>query len=142
MSQVVYLTGVLDDGTPLDPSLPRNTATTVQISQHMTARFDLRVFYASGVAVDVGALASWSAVLAVRRSLDPCQVVPDLVIAGELPGALEGKNLIRFPLVPRDTRKLALGRYLFDVTLVSGVLRWQVVRTSALILQPGLARVV
>jgi hypothetical protein len=140
MHQISNLLGVLDDGTNLAPDVPRNTATTVQITQFGTATIYVDVVYNSGAPVDIEKMIGWVAKLSVNRNIDPCIRFPDIHKLGTLVPGIAYKRRLQFTLVPADTRNLALGRYFFDVWLgVPGAQQWQIIRVSTLILTPGLA---
>lgn len=136
------LLGIVEDGTQRSPELPRSAATTILIPQNAPAQLDVVLYYASGVPVQpgVGALASWSATMAISLNADPCQVIPDVELAGTLVALDAYRNRLRFQLLASHFRGKPLGRYLFDVWLISGTQRWQVVPVSALILTAGLLR--
>jgi hypothetical protein len=141
MHQTVILTGVLDDGTRLDPEVPRNTATTITLTQFGSALIIVDVVYNSGAPVDISKMTGWAAKFSVNRNIDPCVKFPDVHKLGVLVSGSSVKSRLQFTLVPEDTRNLALGRYFFDVWLeVPGAQRWQIVRVGTLLLAPGLAR--
>lgn len=143
MSQTVKLIGVVDDGAALDPMLPRNTATTITIPRNGDVVVELDVFLNSGVPVTLGSglFATWTAIFTAARNLDDCQRVFEIQVAGLKDSTQPNRIIFRLP--GTRTRDLPLGRYLFDIWLNTTApenKRWQVVKVSALILQPGLVR--
>lgn len=137
--QVFNLTGIVDDGSNLNPRMPRNTSTSISIVQFGHATINVDCYYNSGVPFDLSA-GSPSALLSVQRTIDPQQDIPELQVSATIAEGPTGvKNRLVFTIAPADTQ-MTLGRYFFDVYLSSGSNRWQVVRISYLILVPGLSR--
>ncbi len=135
-----FLTGIVDDGGRRSSVMPRDTATALQVAVGDSTEIQVRVYYASGVAVPIASLSGWTAQLDVSCTVDPCQRLPDYKFAGVLaaPDVLGNKLVFT---VPTDTfRGKAPGRYFFDVWLITPTARWQIVGVGAWHLQAGLAR--
>lgn len=145
MTQTLYVTGVVEDGSARDPALPRNTATTVLMPQFASVGLNVLVFSASGAPIDLSSAGSPPVgTFTMQRVLDSCQKLPEQQLTGAWAGAPGAKNLLLFSILPKHTRHLALGRYFFDVwlTLPAGPLtgKWQIVGTSVVVLQAALQR--
>jgi len=136
---ILYLTGIIETGETRDPVLPRSTATAVAVTVGETTELRCRVFRASGAAVAIAALPSWSAQLNVNCTVDPCQTVPDFKFAGALATSDPLGNLLVFT-VPTATFRGKTGRLFFDIWLFSETNRWQIIKTSAWRLGSALAR--
>lgn len=136
----IYLTGLLDDGTKRDAVMPRDTATSVHVAVGQDTRFGVRVYYPSGVAVNVAALSGWTAQLIVDCTIDPCQRLPDYSFAGALAAPDVLGNKLEFTIPSSAFRGVAPGRKWFDVWLITPTERWQVIRPGAFFLEPGLVR--
>jgi hypothetical protein len=135
---ITYLTGILDDGTQRDATMPRNTATAVCVPAGETTLFKCRVFYPSGVAVSLAALTGWSAQLAVACSPDPCAQLPTWSFAGSAPLDVTGLgNLLHFEVPAGTFRGAKFGRYWFEVTLRQAANRWQIIRPGVFTLTPA-----
>ena len=136
MAQKFTLIGLVDDGSELDPSVPRNTSTTIAFPKGTDVQIDVQVLYNSGDPVTLPDPLSATLVIAdLHRSMprDPIQ------IAG-IAATNENGPVIRFALKPTDTEFLTLQRYLFDVSMTLSI-RYQIVELSALRLQAGLLAV-
>lgn len=146
MTQTIFLTGVIEDGSERDPNLPRSTATTILFPQFANVELNVLVHTAAGAPVDLTAVAPNVPVgtFTLRNQLGGCNELPLVQLAGGWPGAPQPMNRLRFAIEPKHTRKPALGRHFFDVwlELFTGpfVGRWQVVATSAVVLQAALQR--
>lgn len=135
-----FVTGLLDDGSALNSVMPRDTATALSVVVGETSEVRVRLYYPSGVAVDINALSGWAAQLDVNCTVDPCQRLPDYRIPGVLVAGDVLGNALVFVIPSGTFRGAVPGRFFWDVWLTSGVQRWQIVRTGAWHLQGGLAR--
>lgn len=140
MSQKFTLIGIVDDGSDLDPSMPRSTATTLAIPKGADVQIDVEPFYNSGDPVPFASLdPNWKSTLVIadlHRGMprDPIQVQG-------LAATNENGAVIRFALKPTDTQFLILPRYLFDIWLTLNSVRYQIVALSGLRLEAGLLAV-
>ena len=138
--QTITLTGVADNGTKRAPRMPRNTATTITIPQFGSVQIVVQNFWNDGVPIPLRDIdpVNYKGIFSVQRTLDPCQVIPEIQKLGTL-APLLGMNALSFTITPKDTRRLPLGRYFFDVWLELNGTRYQVVRVGSLVLLAGLS---
>ena len=140
MSQKFTLVGIIDDGSELDPSLPRSTATTLSFPKAADITIDIEPFYPSGDPVPFATLdPSWKATMVIAdlhrgRPRDPLQ------IAG-VAATNENGAVIRFALKPTDTQFLTLQGYQFDAWITLLNLRYQMIQLSGIRLEAGLLAV-
>ena len=140
MSQKFTLIGLVDDGSELDPSMPRNTATTLAFPKASDVQIDVAPFYNSGDPVPFATLdPNWKATLVIA---DLHRSVPSepLEIQGTAATNEDGA-VIRFVLKPIDTQFLTLQRYLIDIWITLNSVRYQMVKLSAMRLEAGLLAV-
>ena len=129
---VFSLTGVLQDGTPHRGVVPTNTAVPLFLAHDTDAEVRIRVCNPSGapIPIDDAALT-----LTARRSLLDCAGHTHFVATL---GHTRGEGVFTIPATALQHWRP--GRYYYDVTLVAGGQRDQVVATSPLILLPAVAR--
>lgn len=139
-TKLLYLTGVVEDGSDRDSVLPRSTATTVHVTAGESVVLRTRLYFSSGIAARLSAFPSWAAQLTVNCTVDPCQRLPDYHFAGAAVAGDVLGNAVDFTVLPGAFRGARPGRYYFDVRLESGGQRWEVVSPGAWLLEPALAR--
>lgn len=136
MSHAIALTGVVDDGSPLDDAVPGDTAQTIQIVRGGTCQISVKLVTRSAVPVDLRDFTSWTGKLTVRETNSPARssIVKTWLAAQP---ALTHDTLL-FSLVTTDTRYWETGRYWYDIWLAGNSSSWQVVAPGAFILLPSL----
>lgn len=141
MGQVIELIGIYDDGSALDPTLPRNTATTIVFPRMADVEVYVDVFYNDGTRVNFKELDGFQkALFTVMNGLDPCQVLAEIQSTAAVVEGVEENNRLLFSIAPRDTRPMDLGRYVFDVWVIEETQRKQLVSLSGLVLKPNLVQ--
>lgn len=110
---VVYLTGVLDDGTPLSPDVPANPRVELALTKGSSNQVVLRVVNPSGVPMPpVGTL-----------TLSVAQKPGDLPLLVQLTGTwtpMLGPGTAVFGWSKTMMTDVAWGRYLYDIRLSNG----------------------
>ncbi len=103
----VFLTGVLEDGTPRRPGVPANPRTNLDVPQGVDLEIVVMVITPQSIAVNLGV--SDVLTLTVKKRPEDNQKVQKV--------ATKSGNIGTFTLVPNDTKALPLGLYSFDVLL-------------------------
>lgn len=125
---VVYLTGVLEDGTqPRPRTLPINNRQTLTVTQGQTTQVIVKVTTTSGVPVTSGALT-------LRFGQAPGDLLGGL--AGEW-APLLGPGTAVFTIQAGTLVLLNWGRYIYDIELVQSGARNFIVPASPLVLAPA-----
>lgn len=138
MAQSIIVQGVLDDGSIFDPRTPRNTATTIQFPRKADVSILVPVENNAGVPIRFSDDLLATAVMHITRrlSVDGCREITKTIaapiVAAQLP------NVLGFTLDPADTAILYPGRYWFDVWLYWKGKEYQIVRASALHVEPSI----
>lgn len=128
---VAYLTGVLEDGTPLADGVPANPRAELRVPQGGTLQVFLRATSRGGVPVspDAGTLT-----LTVKKQ--PGNQPPLAQLAGTwVP--FTGPGVAVFTFTPSTLPGVEWGRYVYDVRLTNGGTVNFLVPASPLILQPA-----
>ena len=140
MAQKFVLTGIVDDGSELDPLMPRDTATTISVPKAADVQIDVAPFYPSGEYVDFATIdANWSAKMVIANVIRGTPQEPITIDAISATG--DNGAVLRFLIKPLDTQFLPLQRYLFDVWLLMSSKRYQIIRLSSMRLAPGMLAV-
>lgn len=141
MSKLLFLTGIIEDGSVRDPVLPRSTATTVHVTVGEDVLLRMRLFYASGVAARLADFPGWGAQLTVNCTVNPYARIPDFHFAGVVADVSDGLgNAVDFAIPSATFRGASPGRYYFDVYFRTATERYEVVSPGALLLEPAMAR--
>jgi len=136
MSQVISLTGVLDDGSTFAPLVPKNTAQPIQFPRLMDVTIAVKVMTNAGIAVDVSNSSTTPVYLALQQNLQTdSDLLPDLGKQG-VPKSAHSDTVEIF-LTPDDTRAFAAGNLYFSVSMRSGGKSYQLVKTSIATLEPA-----
>lgn len=126
---VTYLTGVVEDGSPMRPStLPQNLRQSLEITQGETTQVIVRVMTSGGVPVTEGDL-----MLAVAKA-------PGDQLLLALPGAWVpslGPGTAVFTIAAGALSLAPWGRYIYDVKLTRGSAVDFIVPASPFLLQPA-----
>lgn len=131
MAQVIKLVGVVDDGTPLGPKVPRNTAREIQFPRLADVRIELDIVNNAGARVS-GATALK---MTIQSRLVPGAPGPTLLKAGTITDPGTGLILI----AGADTQMFQSMRLHFDIwlTVASGA-KHQIVRAGIVRLEPNI----
>ncbi len=103
----VFLTGVLEDGTPRVAGVPDNPRTNLDVPQGVDLEIVVMVVTPQSVAVNLAAADVLT--LTVKRRPEDNQKVQKV--------ATKSGNIGTFALAPNDTKALPLGLYSYDVLL-------------------------
>lgn len=125
---ILFVTGVLDDGTPLAASVPTNPRKPLQIAQGASVEVRLNLVNNAGVRPD---LTGASLALTVKKK--PSDGSATFTKSGSITS-----TAITFTIAPADTKQLSAGLYCYDVWLTDGSgNRNPVIPTSALLIEPA-----
>lgn len=126
---VVYLTGVLEDGTqPRPKTVPANTRQTLAVTQGASTQIVLQVTTAAGVPVTDGDLQ-------LRVRLAPGD--EPLLLTPGIWQPMLGAGMAMFAILPTNFQGYQWGRYIYDVKLDrDGDVNF-VVPASPFVLQPA-----
>lgn len=138
MNQFLHLIGVYDDGTPIVPPVPQNTARTITIPRGCDVTIAVQVTNNGGVPTLLTSPTTLT--LTVNKILPPLDRVAPLALVktAALPIPPSQPNIAIFTLVPQDTAPLIPGRYWYDVQMTYGGKNYQVVASSILVLSPAM----
>lgn len=130
---VIYLTGVLEDGTTVrDPAVPVNPRVALELTQECSARIRLTVTNPAGVPVP----SSGSLILTVKKR--PQDIPALATVSGSWDGSF-GPGVAQFDVSPTTLRGLEWGRYCYDIRLSQGGTQNLVIPTSPLQLLPAVS---
>lgn len=135
---VVYLTGVLNDGSAYHPSVPKDPSKTIAVYKGIGTTISLSVIYPNGSPVD---LTNRRIVLTVRRSTLDDEVI--LQTDGSIAWGNEAKNKADILIAGILTRTWEGTKYVYDIWCLeeSGDIE-VVVPTSRLFLSPSVSNLV
>lgn len=128
---VLYLTGVLDDGTPRSPSVPVNPRAELAIIHKSRAQVVIRITNTAGVPI----ASEGTLTLTVKQKPQDGEALAQLtgVWTPDL-----GPGVAMFSWAPTTMPYSPWGRYVYDVKLVNGAAVDFVVPASPFRLEPAL----
>jgi len=133
---VIYLTGVLEDGTTVrSPAVPSNPRVALELTQDCSATLRLTVVNPAGVPVpSTGTLA-----LTIKKR--PQDIPAVAIISGAWDGSA-GPGVAQFDIPPSALHGYEWGRYCYDIRLSQGAgTQNLVIPTSPLQLLPAVSSV-
>ena len=113
MRTTILLTGVVEDGSERDPSIPQNQTQSLAFPQGETLRVVVRITNPAGVPVP----SEGTPTLTVKKR--PQDYPPIVTLLGEW-DALQGAGVAAFDVSSTTFRGVEFGRYVYDVVLVGG----------------------
>lgn len=133
---VVYITGVLDDGTTVqDPAVPTNPRVALSLTQGCSTTLRLSIVNPAGVPVP----STGTLVLTVKKR--PQDYPPLATIAGAWDTSA-GAGIAQFDIAPTTLQGSEWGRYCYDIRLSQGPgTQNLVIPTSPLLLLPAVSGV-
>lgn len=127
---VLFLTGVMEDGTELAPTVPANPRVELAIPQGGTTQVFVRVTNRAGVPVT----GEPAATLRVKQR--PGDGISIAQLTGTWAPLWGGPGVVVFTFTPEMFSSVPWGRYVYDVTLdAAGVIN-KVIPASPFVLQP------
>lgn len=126
---VVYLTGVLEDGSTPSPAVPANPRELLAVTQASTTTVFLKCVTRSGVPVTSGTLT-----LRVKQK-------PGDEALATLPGTwvpLVGPGVASFTFTPTMFAGVQWGRYLYDIALWQDGVVNRLIEASPFLLRPAI----
>lgn len=130
MAQVIKLVGVIDDGTPRHPEIPRNTAREIQFPRLADVRIELDIFNNAGARVSGGTALK----MTIQARTTPGAPGPTLEKAGTIVDPGTGTITI----AGADTVMFQPSRLYFDVWLTVNAMKYQIVRAGIVRLEPNI----
>lgn len=128
---VLYLTGVLEDGSPRSPSVPVNPRAALSIIHRSRAQVVIRITTSAGVPIP----SEGSLVLTIKQKPQDAETLAQLV--GTWTPDL-GLGVAMFSWTPTTMNYSPWGRYVYDVKLTNGDAVDFVVPASPFRLEPAL----
>lgn len=113
MRTTILLTGVVEDGSERDPSIPQNQTQSLAFPQGETLRVVVRITNPAGVPVP----SEGTPTLTVKKR--PQDYPPIVALTGSW-DALLGAGAAAFDVPSATFRGIEYGRYVYDVVLVGG----------------------
>jgi len=129
----IDLIGVLQDGSPLAPGVPANACKSISLVAGANTTIRLRVLTPAGVPVDL-TTGLTSLVMAIRQRL--LGAVATVNKAATLMPA-DGRERADFVFGATDLRRLAAGRYVYDVWMQKSLANDLIVPPSELVIVPA-----
>ena len=110
---VVYLTGVLEDGTALADGVPQNPRASLTVTQGVSTQVLLRCVTSSGVPLPTSGVTT----LTVKKR--PQDGTPLVQLTGSWSAMLIGPGIAVFTFPANALTALEWGRYIYDIKLVA-----------------------
>ena len=131
---VIYLTGVLEDGTRRDEMLvPANPRTTLELTQDCSTTIRLTVVNPAGVPVP----STGTLLLTIKKR--PQDQPAIVAISGAWDGS-SGPGIAQFDITPNALHGYEWGRYCYDIRLSQGAGTQNLVMpTSPVLLMPAVS---
>lgn len=128
----VYLTGVLEDGSPPSPSVPRNPREQLAVTQASSTTIIVKSTNAAGVPLPA------TGTLALTIKQRPNDEPPLAQLVGTWTPSL-GAGVAVFSFTPTTMQNAQWGRYLYDVRLTTtgGVVN-RLIEASPFLLRPAI----
>ena len=130
MAQVIKLVGVVDDGSPLSPLVPRNTAREIQFPRLADVRIELDIVNNANVRVS----GATDLKMTMQARLVPGAPGPTL----ELGGVIVDPGAGSITVAGADTQMFASMRLFYDIWLTWQGSKYQIVRTGIVRLEPNI----
>lgn len=128
---VIFLTGVLEDGSTLAPTVPVNPRAELAVTQGTTTQVFVRITNRAGVPVAGGSAAT------LRVKQRPGDGISLVQLSGVWAPLLGGPGVVVFSFTPEMFATAPWGRYVYDITLDdSGVVN-KVIPASPFVLRPA-----
>lgn len=132
---VVYLTGVLEDGTTVrSPAVPTNPRVALELTQDCSATLRLTVVNPAGVPVP----STGTLIFTVKKR--PQDQPPLLSLTGQWDGS-GGPGIAQFDIAPTALHGCEWGRYCYDIRLSQAGTQNLLIPTSPLLLLPAVSAV-
>jgi hypothetical protein len=128
---LVYILGVLDDGTKLAPWVPENPRMALQVTQEVSTVVHMEVVNRAGVPMPTTEGATYTLTMKKRP-----QDIPALIT---VTGTPKGPNIVEFAFAPSTARNLEWGRYCYDIRMAQGGEANLLIPTSPFLLQPAVS---
>lgn len=128
---VIFLTGVLEDGSTLAPTVPVNPRVELAVTQGTTTQVFVRITNRAGVPVTDGPQAT------LRVKQRPGDGVSLVQLSGVWAPLMGGPGVVVFSFTPEMFSTAPWGRYVYDVTLDDAGVINKVIPASPFVLRPA-----